>query len=67
MVEAWIVPLLGRLPGVPVGELPPPPPEVVVEEPDLSGYLMPLEPQEPFEGASKFVVRHLADVFMSIM
>ena len=50
VVEAWIVPLLGRLPGVPVGELPP---EVVVEEPDLGGYLMPLEEQEPFDGASE--------------
>lgn len=78
-VEAWIVPELGRLPGVPVGELPP---EVVVVrveevevvrevvvvvravvvlagEPDLSGYLMPLEPQEPLEGASERNVSHL--------
>jgi hypothetical protein len=46
---AWIVPFVGRDPGVPVG-----PEEVVVgvPEPDLGGYLIPDEGHDPFSIAS---------------
>lgn len=75
--DAWIVPELGRFPGVPVGELLlvvvvvgevvvvlpvvvlPRALLVLAGEPLLSGYLMPLDLQEPAEGASVRVRREL--------
>jgi len=48
---AWIVALLGKLPGEPVGTVPPP--ELVVDgDPDFGGYAIPEEGQLPACGAS---------------